>query len=173
MLRRCNILFLCSLLFVFSNWPLACASDGSLPPSLSAAILIRVISFEELSKNEKDISIHILDEGILSEEIKAHVNARVGSGRLARVTVGADIPDALVDVVVITKASQLEAALEYTERFGSISVGMESAFAERGVSLTIYDDEGMPGILLNRGASDKEGLRWEPEILQVAKVIGD
>ncbi|MBK1879575.1 YfiR family protein [Pelagicoccus mobilis] len=148
-------------------------SEGSLPPSLSAAILVRLVALDSSRAGAEDIRIHVLGNEALAKELETHVGHSVGARVLGGVSVGDRLPEGRVDVVVVSNRANLPRVLAYSEKRGAISASTNPDFGRLGVSLVIYDDEGMPGILLNRSASRREGLRWEPEILQVAQLTGE
>lgn len=145
----------------------------SLPDSLSAAILVRVVGYENSVNRGDRLRIHVLDSASLAEELEAYVGSPVGARSLSAVTVGAITSDLSADVVVATKSAGLKLAVDYARRSGAVSVTTDPSLVGLGVSLIIFDDEGMPGIFLNAEAARRDGLQWEPEILEVAKIAGD
>lgn len=56
---------------------------------------------------------------------------------------------------------------------GGIHVVDHPKFAESDVSLIVYDDEGLSGMLLNVNGASCCGLIVDSEIMQVAKVVDE
>lgn len=148
------------------------AREGTLPHSLSAAIIVKVLAFESSDRSEETMRIHVLDEGKLADELIAYVGTSIRDRSLVGVTRGLEIPEG-VQVVVAVKAGNLDRAIEYARVNKALSVTTNPELKSQGAALIVYDDEGLPGILLNREASGREGLYWEPEILQIARMVGE
>lgn len=164
---------LIGVVLVLLGASLGVARERSLPPSLTAAIIVRVVAFETSERDGPALSIHVLDDETLAKELKGHVGVAVGSRTLTNVSFGANLPAGDADVVIATKKNNLSKAIKYSKEVGAISVATDPALAALGVSLVVFDDEGMPGVLLNRAAAKREGLHWEPEILQIAQLTGE
>ena len=64
-----------------------------------------------------------------------------------------------------------KAYIEYARQHGALSVTENRQNLESGVSLVIFNDEGMPGIVLNNASSILEGKKWNPDILEVADLF--
>lgn len=153
---------------------LACetiARGKSLPDSLTAAIVIKVLAFESSERESTTLRIHILDNDNLATQFESFVGTSVRSRTLEAVTRGPTVPEEGVDVVIASGEAGLRQAISLAERYRAITVTNNPQLTQLAVSLTVFDDEGLPGILLDKKGARREGLYWEPEILQIAKIV--
>lgn len=146
------------------------AQDGALPDSLSAAIIVKVLAFESSDHGMDSMCIHVMDNEELAHQLKEFEGSKVRGRVLSGVTYGASIsPQA--DVVVASGRVSLVEAVSYAKSNRAISVTNNPKLIELGAALIVFDDEGLPGILLNLDAAKREGLYWEPEILHIARIV--
>lgn len=169
---RLNVLAL--LLAVFCAVPFGKASDSAaLPADLTAAILVKLLELELNVRKSQEIRIHVVDNFQLAEGLQKMVGARSGSARLTQVSFGEALPENGTDVLFFSSGENLESLVDYTRQKGVLSVTNDRWLVESGATLAIYNDEGLPGILLNHESSRREGRKWRPEILEVAEVYGE
>lgn len=142
-----------------------------LPDGLTAAILVKVLELEEECCKTKDLRIHVMDDVPLAESLQKLVGKRIDEGRLSKVTYGHPLPKLGVDILLFNSQRNARTYIEYARRHGALSVTGNRRIVEDGVSLAIYNDEGMPGILLNNASSIREGKNWKPEILEIADLF--
>ncbi|EDY81310.1 hypothetical protein VDG1235_928 [Verrucomicrobiia bacterium DG1235] len=142
-----------------------------LPDSLAAAIITKVLAFETSEGRSEAVRIHVMDQESLAKQFLTKKGMMIGNRRVESVTWGEGIPRGGVDVIVASNEKSVLAAIEYARKNRAITVSNNPEMAPLGVSLIVYNDEGMPGILLSRRAAQREGLYWEPQILEIAEII--
>lgn len=152
--------------------PVSVARDGVLPDALSAAIIVKVLGFESSERSSASMRIHVLDDEKLAKQLMRFQGSSVRNRDLAVVTFGASIQEG-ADVVVASSGDSLRSAIAYAKEHGAITVTNNPELIALGAALIVYDDEGLPGILLDRDAAKRERLYWEPEILHIARMVGD
>lgn len=145
--------------------------DQSLPDSMTAAILVKLLELEEHACKIEDLRIHVVESEALAESIRRFVGSEIGDGQLKEVTIGGDLPENGTDVVVFEGNRNVSTYVDYARKHGALSVSTLRHGAELGASLAIYDDEGLPGVMLNHESSIKEGRKWKPEILDIAELF--
>ena len=158
-------------LFFLGATVLPMRAERPLPHKLTAAILVKLIEFEKRAESDKSLSIHVVGDSILAGVLREMIGAKSGRRVLGTVTEGDALPESQVDVVLVAKSDNLESILDQARARGIMSASNSRRLAEDGISISIFDDEGMPGVMLNRSASKQEGLTWQPEILEIARVL--
>lgn len=153
---------------IHSAW----GQEGALPDSLSAAIIVKVLGFESSERPNESMRIHVLDNENLALQLAKFEGSEVRGRKLVGVTYGSEIPPE-VNVVVASSGGSINSAVSYAESNRAISVTNNPNLLERGAALVVYDDEGLPGILLDKAAAKREGLYWEPDILHIARIVGN
>lgn len=144
---------------------------SGLPDGLKAAILVKVLEFEEKSCQIENLRIHVVDDFSLAESLRGLVGKSIKQGRLSKVAYGYSLPKEGVDVLIFNERKNADVYIEYARMHGVLSVTGDRRIVEVGVSLAIFNDEGMPDILLNNASSIREGKKWNPEILEIADLF--
>ncbi len=170
--RAIKLIGLVFAVWASSSFQIAWGQDGALPDSLSAAIIVKVLAFESSDRPSESMRIHVLDNKKLARQLEKFVGSDVRGRVLVGVTYGSEIPPE-VDVVVASSGEPLNSAVSYAKTNRAISVTNNPSLVELGAALIVFDDEGLPGILLDREAAKREGLYWEPEILHIARIVGN
>lgn len=152
---------------------LTVAYGNQLPDRLTAAILLKIIEFDKRQAEKNDIHIHVISDEELIAHLKQYEGRKIGQAKISKVTAGVSFPDGEVDVVFIGKTKRLPEILKLTRNNKVTSISSIVEYSAEGVSVVIFDDEGVPGILLNTVSSKLEGASWDPEILEVANVINE
>ncbi len=165
------------VLVLFAAWVAVglsglCAKDGILPDSLSAAIIVKVLAFESSEHRSASIRIHVMDNEKLARQLDKFRGSSIGDRNLVEVSYGSSLV-AGADVVIVSSKSSLKEAIDYATANGAIMVTNNPELQESGAALIVYDDEGLPGILLDRAVAKRDGLYWKPEILQIARIVGE
>ncbi len=145
--------------------------DQSLPDVLTATILVKLLELEEKACKTGSLRIHVVDSETLARSIRNFVGARIGSGELVEVTFGSNLPEGGTDVVVFGANQDVADYVEYAKKHRALSVSNVRRGVELGASIAIYDDEGLPGVMLNHESSLREGRKWKPEILEIAELF--
>ncbi len=160
------ICFLCSMQFSTNTF-----AEKALPNSLTAAILIKLIGYEKNSNNKKTVDIFVLGDESFAKELNKYIGKPIASTTLGSVRFGSELPDNPPDVLFIGKFKYIKSATNYTKTHKIMSVSYDPLIVGLGVSLLIFDDEGMPGVILNTSSSHSEGLSWTPEVLEIARTL--
>lgn len=149
------------------------AEERPLPDRLTAAILVKLLELDETTAGKMQLRIHVVDDISLAESLRGLIGRKIGDGTLSSVSIGWDLPTKGTDVLLFTKNRNVGEYVNYARKHNVLTVANGSRFLAQGVSLAIFDDEGMPGILLNNGSSIREGQQWNPEILEIAEVYAE
>ncbi len=143
-----------------------------LPQRLAVPILLKVLSLEEVTSSKDNIDLLVAGNNLIAEYLQERINASIGQARLNSVSTqfsdDMEPPDVIyVGNVSDSYFSQLSA---YANKHKVMLVSEMPERISKQVVVAIYDNEGMPGILLNLSASKKLALKWDPEILKVVDI---
>lgn len=167
-MRRFGIIVFCILLL---GRPVDSAiGEEPLPNGLTAAILVKLLELEETRCKSPNIRIHVVDDLDLAESLQKLVGTPINNVRLSSVSFGTKLPKGGTDVVVFSGPGDVSRYVAYAREVGALSVTNNRRNLESGASLAIFNNEGIPGILLNHESSVREGMKWLPEILEVAEI---
>jgi hypothetical protein len=147
------------------------ADDTALPARLNAALTLKIASYELHLSNQKHISILVLNDLELSKYLKERIGTKIGNSTLSYVNHDSDINNYTPDIIFVGQQNKLNNTLSYAHKNKVLTITKGKKLALSGVVLTLYDDEGIPGIILNLGASKENDLTWNPEILNFASTI--
>ena len=149
--------------------PASLLMGKSLPPRLTAAIILRIIALESNLQEGSSIRIHVLDDDELYEFLLAQAGQKVGRATLEQVSRGEGELLRTANVVVTSDQGIMDKLLPRLPNRPLLLCSTQSKL-EGVVAIAVFDDQGMPGILLDPERSRELGLLWKPEILKVAKV---
>ena len=137
------------------------------PPSITAALLVKVIGFEKnISAN--DIIIYVLGSNDLYSELKKII----GQANFKVVQSGNTLPSSKPSILFVADQGKVDDAIKYTQQNKVLSATNIPDLVSKGVTLGFgIGDDNKPKILLNVTSSAKEGLDWNPAIMKVAQVI--
>lgn len=154
--------------------PLWCASPvlaNPLPAKMNAVLLLKSLQLVENFQDRKQVRVLVLGNSALADELGVLMK-RLGS-KAEHVKVFSNQKPSVVkpDVIFVSRESLLQSAQLYSAARKVLTVTDNVDFSRQGVVLTLYNKEGLPGILLNVGSSRELGLQWSEEILEVADLI--
>jgi hypothetical protein len=144
---------------------------GAAPPSLQAAIILKLLAFNNSIATGGAITIYVSGSPEFAAEMKKAEGKPVGAATVGKVVEGAGAPADKPSVVYIGKEASLTELLAYTKSNKILSMTGNPDLISKNVSLIVGTSEGKPKILLNLSASKEEGIDWNPAILKVAATI--
>jgi hypothetical protein len=142
-----------------------------LPTELTSALLLKAVELETRLGAKDALTILVLGNRELFSALRARRRDVIGTGNLQEILRDELPTKAKPDVIFIGRHTDLTAILEYAQRHQILTVSDNIALASRGVAMILYDDDGLPGILLNITVSKQRGLVWKPEILEFVEPI--
>lgn len=148
----------------------SCLMAKELPDKLTSLILLKVAEYDKRIYDKNTLVIHVVDDDLMAEALRKLIGKKIGNAVLSKVTTGYELPGQKVDIIFIGEVDNVKKYLNYSRANKVISVTNKIQYVSKGITLAIYDDEGMPGVILNTMASFKEGVEWFPEILEIAKL---
>lgn len=157
------------ILFLFNAISL---NAEPLPAKLSAAVMLKLLSLEQSISDKKSLSFMVVNEpGILSF-LKKYEGKKVGSTLIGQVFEGDLNTKIIPDVIYLGMLNKKEVDkwFDFIKQHKLLSFGQSSKLMTKGMVITIFNDEGVPGVLLNLNASKKLELKWNPKVLDVVKV---
>ncbi len=158
-----------ALLLVISCYSV-CAEP--LPQRLAAPILIKVISLEEMTSSKDNIDLFVAGNKLIAEYLQKRINTSIGQARLNSVSTQFSDDMEPPDVIYVGNVSDSYFSLlsNYAIKHKVMIVSEAPESISKQVAVAIYDNEGIPGILLNLSTSKKLALKWNPDILKVVDV---
>lgn len=161
----------CFLLLTLAGGVLQ-AQMKNAPPSIVAAMVVKVIPFEKNLSNSTDISIYVLDAPEVARELEKAIGVSVGSATLKTVESGKALPSARPSLIYCDAVSRLPEVLAYSQGNKILSTTGHPDLVNQGVTLGFgIGDDNKPKIVLNLNSSLEEGLDWNPAILKIAKIV--
>ncbi|GAA5316440.1 MAG: hypothetical protein AseanaTS_16440 [Candidatus Pelagadaptatus aseana] len=139
-----------------------------LPEKMSAVLLLKSLELVENLDLQDPVKVLVLGNVKVANTLEALMNN--SADRPLQVQVLTNQAPELVqpDVIFLSPQASLPEVMLYAEQSKVLTVTDNIDLATQGVVLTLYDNEGLPGIILNVGASRASGVQWSPQILEVA-----
>lgn len=142
-----------------------------LPSQLTGAIILKLVSLEARLQEEKDITIWVVNDPALAKVLEKRVGKTIGRSTLRAVYSDGLPDDSKPNLVYINNQNNLPDYVARANRIGAISVAPFRDSTDRGITVLIYDDQGLPGISINMPSSRKLQLQWDPSVLEISDVI--
>jgi hypothetical protein len=146
------------------------AQAEPLPDGLAAALVLKLIPLEQRLRQQQDINIVVIGSPSLYELLNLSVGRSLGQGKVGSVSNSLEAAR-YADVLYTDQAEVLENLRPYLIERSILTLSRSLDTGKQMVALAMYDDEGMPGIMINTSASRRLGIRWEPAILEVASIF--
>lgn len=138
------------------------------PANLQAAVLSKAMAFDKSLSG--DLTVFVLADKPLAEEFRKLEGTKVGEATIAKVESGDVLPESIPHVLFVGQDAEVGTAISFTQNNRILSMTGVPEFVEKGVTLGVGVVGGKPKILLNTSASKKEGRKWDPAIINIAKV---
>jgi hypothetical protein len=142
-----------------------------LPEKFTAALLLKLVVLEKGLAEKRELHIHVLDNMLLTEALIDMSKRRRADMLALTITGSSKLPLEVPDVLFIGDRAATERGIQYCEEHKVMSVSDNVALSPAGASLVLYDDDGLPGIILNLATSRKERLHWQAQILEIAEPV--
>lgn len=143
-----------------------------IPVRVQAAFMMKLLSLNQNLKGEVTVAVMGADE--LAAKLDGLVGRPIGpNSTLGEVLRWTKLGESHADVLLIGEDVDLEAALTFTRSSKILSATGSAELVFEGVSLGIVGFEGKPKVLLNRVASDSEGVKWNRAIFDLCDTVGD
>ena len=139
-----------------------------LPSSLTAALLVKVANYEHSLTLKDDINILVINDKAVADTLLDKIGVQIAGGKLQGVKHVERYSGEEADIIFIGRMKGAEQLVEKLALKSILTVSGDDRLLEDGVVLCLYDNEGVPGILLNLESSKKSGLLWNPDILNFA-----
>jgi hypothetical protein len=170
MLIRVNIFLLPIFFGIFSVSN--AETYGNVPAQIQAAIFLKLFAFNNDMNKGENISVHVIDAPDFAEEMKKAVGKPIGKSQLTEVNESPDLPsDHKPSVIYIGNPDKFDAVKKYSNENKVLSITGIPELVEKGVTLGLVSFEGKPKILLNIGASESEGVNWNPAMMKISTVF--
>ncbi|BFM12418.1 hypothetical protein R50072_25710 [Simiduia litorea] len=142
-----------------------------LPTQMTGAIILKLMQLEARSDAPSELNILIINDPDLVKYLRTKVGAKIGNMTLAKVWLNVAPNQETPHLIYLNSSKQLEKTIAYAKDINALTISNDISQAKSGVVLFIYDDEGMPGIAMNIGASKLMGYKWDPKILKISRAI--
>jgi hypothetical protein len=147
-------------------------AETDLPAKLAAALVLKIASFEKRVAKAGDITVFVVNDSELEQELKKLVGQSIGSSKLAKVLGGDSLPSSPPDIMVIGNSPSAIDAVNYAKSTKTLSMTSSAAALKNGVAVgLVLGENKKPKILLNINTSTASSLKWNPAIMKVAKVV--
>lgn len=163
-----SVITLVLLSIVLYSFSVAAESYQWASIKIQSALFIKVLGFNKAL--EGDIIIFVLGADEFAGEFRTQIGQRVGDGRLKAVIRGERLPADVPDIVYIGEGSNLEKALDYTERNRVMSISGNPGFVGKGVSLIIAVQDGKPRLIVDTVSSIREGVEWNRQMIRISEI---
>ena len=180
-MKKLNLIVVVALVLVFSFQ--AFAGDYRLTNKRFALGAISLCALNETLQKDDDLTIFVLGDQDVAEELLIFKNQKVGFPKLSEVTYGASLPAVTPDVILVCDETKLEEATEYCRENGVFSIARSTNACKNGVStaivsrlpLTFEHKYSMSAIYatINKSSLFAEGMTLHSQIWDVAKPIDD
>ncbi|AWB65310.1 hypothetical protein C2869_02110 [Saccharobesus litoralis] len=167
-LRRLIEILLLGVLLTSEN-----SQAEPLPAGLVVPIMLKLVSLEDNLSQQDEITIQVIGRDDVADIAKARVGYAVGNAKLGAVTMADGMPKTAPDVIFAAKLSDAALAqlVEYCRQHNVVLIGEQPELINKGLALVLFNDEGVPGVLLNLAKSKQHQLRWHPDVLNVVTVV--
>lgn len=164
--------YLIFLLTMGISFQFLIAQTENAPPSVAAALTIKLAAFEKHIMSADSISIYVIGSEDVAVELQKGIGSRIGNGTLKSVQYGNILPVSPPSILFIGEHTNLDSALAFTHQHHLLSVTHISDLVQKGVTLGLsVGDDGKPLIKLNLTSTIEEQLSWNPAIMKVAKTV--
>ncbi|WP_075186492.1 YfiR family protein [Teredinibacter haidensis] len=143
----------------------------TLPAPLMAALLVKVASFERQTSSKQNIVIQVINDDHLAKQLQTYIGQSIGQGKIIEIVSRSQAITETTDIVFVGRTSRLIDLLAETRKKNILTFTGHKTLAYEGVIVGLFDNEGVPGILLNLISSRESGLRWETDILDFVTLI--
>jgi len=148
-----------------------CKLYSQLAENVQAPLIVRTIAlYNNISLVDGGVSIHVVDNPSLVEELKKGIGQAIGSSTLKAVTSGG-MPTTKPSVIYVSKESNVAEVIAYSQANKILSVTGNPDLITKGVCLGFGVEDNKPKILLNLSSTRDEGIDWNPAILRIATRI--
>lgn len=164
-----NFFFALSLSGLLSNRAWA----EALPARLSSAIAVKLIAMEQSRAGDDSVAIYVVGGAKVYSNLRRIHNAGQSGLLLAEPKAGSGLPKGKVDVIYLAKGyeNQLPLYVDYARNHNALLIGESPEYINQGLVFAIFNDKGLPGVMLNINESNRLKLKWDPQVLEVVKLV--
>ncbi len=145
-----------------------------LPTPLTSALMLKIVELEQNLSAGKQLTIMVINDPALAKTLKTRQGKAVKDSLLASVIAIEKLSEAgdnIPDILFIGRTKNTKDVIAFANKHKILTVTGDSNAVYQGMILAFYNNEGVPGILLNLPASKANGFQWQPEILNVVSVV--
>ena len=148
-------------------------SYGNVPPSIQAALFLKIFGLNNDMNSGKDISVHVIGSPGFEQEMKTAVGRSVGKSKITSVEGSSELPSEKPSVIYVGDPSKVGEITAYTRSNKILSITGIPDLVSEGVSLGLGALKGKPKILLNISASKSEEANWNPAMFKISIIFKD
>lgn len=142
--------------------------SGELPATLTAALLVKVIEFEEGLNKSAHVSVLVVEDDSLFDALQRYRGDKFHFDKLNPQD-SEQFPNKLEAQVVFLGSKQVSVeTISRIQQQGKLVLSDHYELLKKGVHLVLFNDGGVPGIALRVASSQAGKVKWNPEILNYA-----
>jgi hypothetical protein len=139
-----------------------------------AEVIVHIAGYEKtMSQKTGGISVYVMNAPRVAAELKNHLGQKIGNNMLSMVIEGSDLPRQKPEIIYAGDLSSPEAekVVRYARRQKILSVSGKPAIISKGITLGIgASPQKNLEILINLTAALSEGLDWNAEVMNIARM---
>ena len=145
------------------------AHGRELPAALTAALVIKVIGYEEHLAASQTVTLLVVADENLYTLLQRQSQALGGKFRVSYAEHFS--PAQQADVVFLGNKLMPREEISEVRSKARLLLSDHYELLERGAHLILFEDDGVPGIALRVSADDATRVKWNPEILNYATSV--
>lgn len=159
---------LCSLTLAMT------CTAAPLPTPLTAALMLRISELEKNISSGQSITIVVINNQSLAKLLENKKGTVIGNKSYIKDVIHLNniknLENYNANIIYVGRTEQMDTILDYAKTQQAITISSDINSIEQGIVLSLYDNEGIPGILLNLTASKSNSLNWNPDILNIVAI---
>ncbi len=145
-----------------------------LPAPLTSALMLKIVELEQSLSEGQKLTIAVINDKplariLLSRQGKAIKNSQLN--KILPINNLSELREVIPDIIFVGRTSSTKNIIKFANTHNILTITENIEAVSQGVILALYNNEGIPGILLNLSASKANGFQWQPEILNVASIL--
>ena len=158
------------ILIIGLNLTVHAGGEQPAPANVQAALFTKLLGMNK-NFDGKSITIYVVGASDFAGEMKKAVGKKSGAATIASVDEGNGVPGTAPNVIYVADEQQAGDIMNYCAENKVLSITGNPGLVGKGITLGVGVAGGKPKVLLNAGASKKEGISWNPAILKIASKV--
>lgn len=142
-----------------------------LPAPLTAALILKISALEKQTREKKTLTIQVINDEELANYLIEHEGESFGNQTIGNVINGDTLGKQQPDIIFVGRGKSLDAITRYAIAHKIPTFSDDVALVNKNIVMAVYDNEGVPGIVLNQRLSQQHQLLWDPKILNFVKLV--